>query len=206
MKRLRVVPIVEGHGEVECVRILIERAWRELGGEFVDVLRPIRGKRQKLVRKEDLGKAVRLAVSKLANPGLTPDPGLVLVLLDADTDPPCHLGPELLGFAQEVASSTDVACVLAKVEYETWFVAAAESLEEYLDLSEDEQVPENPEEQRLGKGWIEHRFKGTKYSETQDQPSMTAKMDLSLCRRRSPSFEKLCRDLARRLEAAESTG
>lgn len=41
---------------------------------------------------------------------------------------------------------------------------------------------------------------GTKYSETQDQPRMTAQMDLALCRRRCPSFDKLCRELASRVE------
>jgi hypothetical protein len=50
----------------------------------------------------------------------------------------------------------------------------------------------------LSKAWIEQRFKGTRYSETQDQPAMTLVMDLNLCRTRSPSFDKLCRELERR--------
>jgi hypothetical protein len=85
------------------------------------------------------------------------------------------------------------------VEYETWFVAAAESLGQYLELSSDEAIPDDPEGARFGKGWIEHRFKGPKYSPTLDQPAMTARMDLEQCRRRSASFDKLCRDLAQRL-------
>ena len=33
MSRLRVAPIVEGHGESYCIRILLERVWGELLGE-----------------------------------------------------------------------------------------------------------------------------------------------------------------------------
>ena len=123
-----------------------------------------------------------------------------LILIDADEDCPKDLGPKLLGFAREVDSRADVACVLAKVEYETWFAAAAESLSKYLDLSLGSPPSESPEEARHKKLWVEQRFRGSsKYSETQDQPAMTRAMDLALCRGRAPSFEKLCRDLEQRL-------
>lgn len=199
MTRLRVAPIVEGHGEYECIRILIDRVWRELlGGVYVDVLRPIRQSRYRLIKQEEVHRAVTLALNKLADVRGAGEPELVLILLDADKDLACELGPQLLEYAKQVHPSADVSCVVAAVEYETWFVAAAESLREYLDLPPDAVVPENPEELRMGKGWIERRFKGTKYSETQDQPRMTARMDLALCRRRSPSFDKLCREFERR--------
>jgi hypothetical protein len=84
--------------------------------------------------------------------------------------------------------------VLAKIEYETWFVAAAESLRDYLDITES--VPDHPETS-AGKGWVQARFRGTKYSETIDQVRMTAAMDLSRCREGSPSFDKLCREIAK---------
>jgi hypothetical protein len=191
---LRIAPIVEGHGEDQCIRTLLERVWRELiGGEFLDVLKPLRSKRHRLVKEPELQKAVTFAASKLAATG---GPGCVLVLLDADRDPPCILGPQLLATARKARSNVEIVCIAANVEYETWFVAAAESLTKYLDLGQ-ESVPENPEQLRLGKHWIAERFKGTRYSETQDQPRMTAAMDLALCRRRSPSFDKLCRELAR---------
>ncbi|GAG17177.1 unnamed protein product [marine sediment metagenome] len=124
---------------------------------------------------------------------------MVLVLIDADKDPPCILGPELLASAREVDVRADVSCVLANIEYETWFVAAAKSLHELLKLPPDTQIPEDPETRRLGKAWINDHFRGTKYSETIDQPRMTALMDLSRCRARSPSFDKLCRELEKRI-------
>lgn len=199
MSRLCVVPIVEGHGDDASVPVLLRRLWSEiLGGEYIEVLRPIRVKRQKIVRKDELQRAVRLALSKAHASRPPDDPRLILVLLDAEADPPCILGPQLLQDARGVHPDTDVACVLANVEYETWFVAAAESLSQYLDLSTTT-VPGEPEKTRSGKAWIRSRFRGTRYSETQDQPRMTAAMDLRMCRRRSPSFDKLCRDLEQRL-------
>ena len=76
---------------------------------------------------------------------------------------------------------------------ETWFVGAAESLTDFLEF--DEPPPENPEDHHLGKGWVRKRFRGPSYSETVDQPSMTATMDLSLIKKRCPAFARLCRTL-----------
>ena len=103
--------------------------------------------------------------------------------MDADEDCPKELGPKLLGFAREVDSRADVACVLANVEYETWFAAAAESLSEYLDLD----VRFAPV--GVARGGAAREGVGraalpgaAKYSETRDQPAMTRAMDLALCR------------------------
>ncbi len=197
MKRLCVAPIVEGHGEDKAVRILLQRIWSELlGQEYIHVLRPIRGSRHKLVRKEDLERAITLAASKLKGACRRGDPRLILVLLDADTDPTCVLGPKLLSYAAESRPDVDVACVLADTEYETWFVAAADSLRDFLDFPVA--TAGAPKRLRAGKRWIQKHFKRPKYSETLDQPRMTARMDLELCRSRSASFDKLCRELEAR--------
>lgn len=200
MSRLHVAPIVEGHGEVEAIRILLSRIWTELlGGEYIDVIRPIRFPRSKLIRKEGLTRPLKLALINLASAVESGEPAMVLILLYADRDPACALGPEILRYATEVRSDADLSCVLAVVEYETWFVAAADSLRDYLNLPPADEIPQAPEASRLGKGWIDGHFKGTKYSETVDQPKMTDAMNLSLCRERSPSFDKLCRELEKRM-------
>jgi DNA-binding NtrC family response regulator len=207
MSRLRVVPIVEGHGEAGCVRILLDRIWREmLGGEYIEVARPIRWASGRLVTKEGIQEAVRVAVKSVNRLPTTTDPTLLLILIDAGENCPGRLGPELLAHAQELDSRMDVACVFAKVEYETWFAAAAESLTRYLELPPDFVASALPEEARHAKGWVERHFRGTRYSETQDQPAMTSAMDLAVCRRRSPSFDKLCRELERRLRRVERSG
>ena len=204
MSRLVVAPIVEGHGEVAALRVLLSRIWQELlGGEYLEVLRPIREKRSRLATDQgrSLSKAVELAANKLtASASAANDPTLILILLDADDDLPCILGPRLLAIAQSARADYDIACVVANVEYETWFVAAADSLPEAIDLREGERPPNNPEALRYGKGWVKQRFLGGYYSETVDQPKLTARFDLATCRSRSPSFDKLCRDLEARLK------
>jgi Domain of unknown function (DUF4276) len=202
LSRLRVFPIVEGHGEDQSIRILLQRIWYELlGGEHLEVLKAFRGKRTKIGRALELGVALDHAVTRLRDSEY-PDPSMVLILLDADEDLPCLLGPDLLARAQSLRGDADISCVIANVEYETWFVAAAESLSRFLDLSQDALLPEAPEESRQGKGWIQRRKRN--YTPVVDQPAMTRAMDLELCRRRSPSFDKLCRELQSRLETGRT--
>ncbi len=203
MSRLRVVPIVEGHGENESIRILLQRIWTEIvGGEYIEVLRPIRRPRSKLAAPAELANAVKLAWLKLRHAGGEPDPGFILVLVDRDPDrePPCVSAPHWLENARAGQPDADITCVLADVEYETWFVAAADSLREELCLTPADVLPEDADTARTGKSWIQSRIKrrGRPYSETLDQPSLTAKMDLTQCRQRSRSFDKLCRELEKR--------
>lgn len=200
MSRIQVAPIVEGHGEDAALRTLIWRTWTEiLGGEHAEVLRPIRIARGKLLAAQsgDLERAVNLAHRKLLQTGYS---GLILLLIDAEDD--CErlgpLGPLLLERARAARSDADISCVIANVMYETWIIGAVASLAGEINLMPDELPPFAPERDRLGKGWIKQRIVGGKYSETADQASLTAKMDLALCRQNCPSFDKLCRELLAR--------
>jgi len=199
MGRLRIAPIVEGDGEYECVRILLERIWyEELKGEYIDVIRPVRQSRGKLLQEAELRRAVRLAVGLLNEPPASGDPGLVLVLIDSERECPARLGPRLLAIGRDVDPRADVACVLAHVMYETWFAASAGSLDAYLDL-EPGPEPADPEGSGLGKSWVQNHFRFPKYRETQHQPAMTRAMDLAACRSKSRSFRKLCGELEKRM-------
>jgi hypothetical protein len=206
MSRLRVVPIIEGKGEMASVRILLERIWYEIvGGEYIDVVKPFRVDRGRLVKQDIVREKVRSAALELNKVSNLSDPTLILILFDADKGCPKKLGPEVREYAGKEYPATNVACVIANVDYETWFVAAAESLSHYLDLSSDLPVTESPEDARHGKAWIKRRFRKAKYSETIDQPAMTHAMDLALCRKRSPSFDKLCREMEQRMRQPESS-
>lgn len=206
MSRLRVAPIVEGHGEEASIRTLLQRIWYELlAGEYIEVLPPIRRSRSKLQQQPELEAALQMALNNLHEPSAYDDPNLVLILIDADDDCPRELGPALRARAEKSFPEVDIACVLANVEYETWFVAAAETLKTYLDLPPDFRPIEAPEEARHKSKWIEDRFrrpgrptKGTQYRKSVHQVRLTAAMDLALCRSRSPSFNKLCRELESR--------
>lgn len=204
MSRLRVAAIVEGHGEVQALPILIRRIWTELlGCEFVDVLTPpIRQKRHQLATDKDgaLSSAICLAANKLESSRTElQDPELILVLVDADDDLPCKLGPEMQEFATVARNDFDVSCVVANVDYETWFVAASSSLVDFWKDPDNFVPPTNPEGKN-GKGWVKKRFNGPKYSETLDQAKLTAQMNLAKCREVSTSFDKLCRELEKKMQ------
>lgn len=71
--------IVEGEGEIASAPVLIRRVAERLG-LVVQVQRPFRVPRGKLVKSKELQRAVE-AVARLAGPGAP-----ILILLDADDD------------------------------------------------------------------------------------------------------------------------
>lgn len=199
---LWIAPIVEGHGDELAVPILLRR----LGAELVppiplDVIKPIRCPRTKLAKEAELRRATQLAVGKLRALGADLARSLVLVVADADDDLPCEVGPAWVAAASR--GDIEVAVVLANPELETWFVAAAESLSSFLNI-EGGAAPVDPEGAKLKKKWISDRFAG-RYSETVDQPALAGVMDIRACRSKSPSFDKLCRELERRAVATTPT-
>lgn len=211
MTRLRIAPIVEGHGDEISARTLLERVWREIaGGESLDVLKPVRRPRTKLLKRNpttheilpyEILRAIELATMKLDNTDEPDTPRLVLLMFDADEDCPKEIVEALTNILEEVDPRIDLATIVPCVEYETWFVAAADSLRDFLELRPGDEEISDPETARLGKKWIQDRFLHHRYSETLDQVRLTNRMDLRLCRERSPSFDKLCRELENRLKA-----
>ena len=199
MIHLVIAPIVEGHGEVAALPILLRRIGQEYCPDtFVEVLQPIRQPASSLVKTTNpsLHKAVSLATGKLAAHSNSVDRKLILIVIDAEGRCAANLGPELKMRAEAIVGHMNISSVIAVDEYETWFVAAAESLSKYINASPDE-IPLNPETTGTKKKWIDDRYRGVKYSETVDQPKFSSAMDLRLCRSRSPSFDKLCRDIER---------
>jgi hypothetical protein len=207
---LRIVPIVEGHGEVPAVRILLDRIWYEVvHGNALDILRPIRRPKSEFVRtqagmpdprvnEDKLARAGQLAANMLASKRSGGWRELILILIDADEFCPAEVAPQICASIRNAVGEIDCVCILAKKEYETWFVGAAESLQKFLNLGSEVAIPSAPEESGSGKNWIAERINRASYSETVDQPSMTKKMNLNQCRERCPSFDKLCRELERR--------
>src|SRR5207249_1930882 len=109
-------------------------------GLFVQVPRPVLVKRNRVGNKfGDLERAVELVVRQIK------PPGAIIVLLDADEDCPAALGPELLHRLQAFRSDTDLSVVLAKNEYEAWFLAAAETLCGQRGLPDDLAPPPDAE-------------------------------------------------------------
>lgn len=204
---LYVASIVEGQTETRCLERLLQRVWLELlaAPERLQVLEPFRGQRDALVHANGLvlGQKVQEAYLKL-HAKLRRDSqgrGLLLILLDAENDLPCALAPRLLQTARQARADADISCVLARRMLENWFVAGASTLAGVNGLPDPLPIQDDPEE-RSGAGWLEEQFRlkdrTRKYTKTADAPAFARAMDLEGCRKHSPSFDKLCRELKAR--------
>ncbi len=98
--------------------------------------------------------------------------------------------------AREARSDLAIGVVLAKREFEAWFLAAADSLRGKRGLATNLTAPDDPEAIRGAKEWLTARMApGRRYVETLDQSALAATFDLELARR-APSFDKLYRQVA----------
>jgi Domain of unknown function (DUF4276) len=191
---MMVSAIVEGHGEVSAVPILLRRigAWKTPDVR-TQILPPIRVHRDRFIRKEvEFSRVLKLAAAK-AGAG-----GRVFILLDADDDCPAELGGALLARARTEIPHIPVSVVLANREYEAWFIAAASSLNGKRGFFFDPGLDAiDAEAERNAKGWVRERLQTGTYGEVLDQPGFSASMDLQQAFDGSRSFRKLCAEWQR---------
>jgi hypothetical protein len=102
---VKIQPIVEGHGEVEAVPILLRRPIPEAQAWRIDLGSPIRRTRHQLMHERELTRPVRIALEQ-------PDCGAILILFDRDDDCPAELGPRLQRVASEAAGRTPCEVVM----------------------------------------------------------------------------------------------
>ena len=180
------VPIVEGHGELKAVPLLVRR-WLYETGRYVDVRAPVRASgRGALTCEKGIERFVSVARG-------VPRCAAILVVIDADEGCPAEEGPALQSRAETAAGGIPVVVVLAKHEFEAWLIASAETIRGCRDLPADLYCPADPDE-KIGdpKAWISSKLpKGRVYQETVDQAPLTARMDFALVSQRSRSFRKL---------------
>ena len=172
--------IVEGHGEVAALPILLRRLAYEAGIYELNIPTPIRCPRSKYLRKaggrlcleeRELVRLIQLAVNKLPSA----EAGAILILLDADEACPAEVGPQILQLAHAVRPTIRFAVVLPKREYEAWLLAALRSLAGKRNVVDAPQVPERPEEIPDAKGYLTRQLRGDhRYSETVDQPALSS--------------------------------
>jgi len=199
MNRFVIVPIVEGQSEVASVPVLLHRLLEEHQRWDVKIARPVRVHRTSVVKKREIERAVVLARRNRE------ECKAVLVLLDADDDCPAELGPELLKRIVEAHGDLSAAAVvLAKREFEGWFLGSLESLRGVRGILDNASSPPNPEEisgakERLSQFMADKRT----YVGTTDQPALAAKFDLNLARKRCPSFDKFMRDFEKLINLKE---
>ena len=181
---LSIATIVEGHGEVKAIPVLIRR----LQGiaeyyDFLDIQSPIRITADAFLDSKKLSKYLEMAIADRE------ERHLVLLLRDADDKCPVELASAILGAAAGLRM-VDVLVVIAKCEYESWFIAAAPSLAGKRGLPDDLSTPENHQLIRGAKEWLSSKMgQRRSYGETVDQPAFSELMDLDMARA-NPSFRR----------------
>lgn len=186
---MKIYPMVEGHGEVAAAPVLLRRLLAEAQCLGIGIGRPIRRTQSQLRSKEGIQAGVRLAL-------LQPECAAVVILFDGEDDCPKELAASVRAWAREAASGKPCDVVIAYREYETWFLAALESLRGQYGIPGNAPAPANPESKRDAKGALEEFMPPDRaYSETGDQPAMSAAFDMGLAHRRNRSFRKLVKAL-----------
>jgi len=190
-----VATIVEGHAEVESVPLLLRRIFAQLGVTSVQVARPFRIKRNRVVKSGELERAISQTIRD--RDGVAG----IMVLIDSDDDCPAELGVQLLERAKKT-TQIPVSVVLAHREFECWLLGSKESLRGINGIAESATVPPNPESIRGAKEHLTRNMtRGRRYLAVDDQSSFTERFDLNLARQRCPSFDKCFRETERLLRA-----
>lgn len=169
--------------------VLIRRVLHGTGVFELEVARPFRVKRQRVIREGELERSILQAERSRT------EASSLFIVLDADDDCPADLGSSLL---QRALAQTNLAVrvVFPKVEIEAWILAAVDSLRGIRGIRDDADPPPNPEAIRDAKGALTRLMEdGRGYVATDDLPALVDAIDLSLAAARSPSFAKFCRDV-----------
>ncbi|HAB15833.1 MAG TPA: DUF4276 family protein [Verrucomicrobiota bacterium] len=165
-----IAPIVEGHGEVQSVPILLRRfAERFVPGDRLVLNPALRVKSASFTNDTNyFRKYVELAARKAKQQPSS----CVLILLDCEDACPRALGPALLERATSCRPDVTTIVVLAHREFETWFATAARSLRRVCGLPAELEPPENPESLRDAKGWLSRQM-GQPYNAPEHQARFT---------------------------------
>jgi len=188
----RIVPIVEGDGEVQAVPLLLGKLLAGMGRPEVGVSRPPlnAGSCSNLTKEGGLERFVQ-------NAALRGDCGSILVLMDADKGCPLKIAQDFVGRISALGTKYPVVVVIANCEYEAWFLASLESIAgQTLDgrpgLPAGTTYPTDVEALVGVKGWLSSKFPGSRtYKETTDQALMTRLLRPDLVAPRSRSFRRL---------------
>ncbi len=186
--------IVEGEGDAAAFPILLERLVLDLGCYEAVGRSPFIESRTVITQEAKLKRAVQIVSDRS-------DTRAIIVLFDSDGACASTHIPNMQAWAREAVPSLPCAVIMARREYEAWFVAAIESLRGKRRIREDAQYDRDPEGMLGAKGVIKRFMPQNKpYSETADQAALSAVFDLSQAYHGASSFRKLVKEVCRLLE------
>lgn len=193
----KLVPIVEGDGEVTAVPALLRKILTQMVRYDIQIARPKNANgRTNLLKEGGLERFIRYAWKE-------PDCGAILVLLDSEGDCPVNIARDLSSRIRAMGILFPVVIVIAHYMYEAWLLASISTISGRLDLPSGLHPPPDVEAVRNPKAWIDRQFpSGRAYKETQDQEAMTHLMDITSASS-SRSFRRLLHAIEQALEAID---
>lgn len=175
--------IVEGPGDKGALPILL-RAYLHSKGEYANILGkpiPLKGKGAATTQNGIEGYVLAAA---------RPNCKGVIVLLDADDDHSCELGPSLLGRVESLVQ-VPVVVAIAERDFEDWIYASVET------LGFDQAVWATGQR---GQAKIRELLAPEKYIKATMQAKFTSRINLDLARERNPSLDRLFKKIDGLLE------
>jgi hypothetical protein len=193
----KLVPIVEGDGEVTAVPVLLYKLLHAMQRYDIQVAPPKCAHGRDNLRKPDgLERFVRYAWKE-------PDCGAILILLDAEEDCPLTLVTDFAPRINALGVLQPVIIVCANRMFETWFLASFNTLAGQMGLRADD-PPADAEAVKNPKDWLNQRFpKGRSYKERTDQETLTRLLDPALAGAGSRSFRRLTQAIAEAVSAID---
>lgn len=186
MTRL-IAQVVEGFGEVEALPQILQRRLAVAGQTGGQTGAPIwityppinaRG-RGNIVASGGIEENVRIAKR-------IPGVYSILIVVDAEDDPVCPLGPDLARRAQAEAGPMPVRVCLASRQFENWLAAC--------DVNGQPWTPTPPSFEGPGAvDSLKARMPRGRYKKTAHQPQLTGAMNDGIVAQRCPSFGRLLR-------------
>lgn len=182
---VQIALVVEGHGEVHGLPILVRRIAHEMCGEpFIVAHTPYRIPKSKMLKPRELERVVRLQAGRVEGTGG------VVVLTDSDDDEPEGLRALLQATTTTAAAALAAAVVVVAVrEYEAWFLAAIESLRSHKSVSDNAAYAGDPEEPRNAKLALE-KCMTESCDSIRHQPAFNAHLDIAAAAARAPSLQR----------------
>lgn len=125
----------------------------------------------------------------------------ILLILDADDDDPAEIEAALQERCHK-ATRLPTGVVVARREFEAWFLGSKDSLRGIRGIRTNANAPDKPEEIRGAKERLSRNMEGERiYNAVYDQPAFAARMDLDLTLQRCISFRRLVSEVERILAA-----
>lgn len=195
----KIVPIVEGPGEVAAIPILFQKILKPSRRHDIQIARPHNAKgRDNLKKKGGLEKFVQAAWKER-------DCGAIFIVLDAEDDPYCNLAKDFSTRVKTMGIIYPVVIVVANRMYENWLVASIETIAGQFGLPAELSPPEDVESIKNAKRWLKDHFpKDQAYKETTHQEAMTHLLNIELARKRSRSFRRLLHAIEQTIEAIDT--